>query len=558
VGTSAGLFVIDIRDSSRRLHIGAGPQLPSNSVRAIASYGDSVWVGTDAGLSLFQKGAVRVFSARNPRALGAVPLRFIQNISINEAGRVLLATRRGGVGVVTGSNGYAITRRDSLIDNDVFDILERRGRPRLYGCGAGLCAQVDDTTIVSFQAGAGLPRGEVRQVVGDQQAAYVRVARRGIFRFDGMRATPMQAPAGVSFVDATSMSFGADRALWVAGPGWVVVRRNDKWTRVDTPAGDRSLMWRVVMADGAGAFVGSSGGVVLALNRGTVWRVALGGSLPGPAVTSLRPDGRGSAWFVSGGRVVNANAADRRLSVENSPLDAEAVEFSPAGLVVAGRYTVSRRNDAGWTDMTPDVDEADPCFASVFVDRSNMLWVGARSGALYRFDGNIWLRYARPRALESPVRDARAFPTDAWALLGCTPVQSVGGNWNTFAGWDSTGAIVDVAASPSGEWFAATKDRVFRHDPKRDVWQPVGSGAQKSSAWDPPGAITAIAFDATGRLLIGTKDGFGCLVGSKLRWWNAADGIGGERVTDLAVDATTVWVGYGEDGFSAIPLAGLR
>jgi hypothetical protein len=36
----------------------------------------------------------------------------------------------------------------------------------------------------------------------------------------------------------------------------------------------------------------------------------------------------------------------------------------------------------------------------------------------------------------------------------------------------------------------------------------------------------------------------------RLRWWNVVDGIGGERVTDLAVDAHTLWVGFGEDGFS--------
>ena len=231
VGTNDGVFVFDIRDPARRSHIGAGPQLASNSVRAIASKGDSVWVATDTGLSLFRGGNTRVFTARESRSAGTAPLRFIQHIALGHHGEVLLATRRGGVGVLTRTGGFAITRRDSLIDDDVFSILERAGRPRLYGCGAGLCAQVDDTTMVSFQAGAGLPRGEVRQVVGDLPTAYVRISRRGIFRFDGKHATPVDAPKGVSLGDATSMALGADHAFWVAGPGWVFVRRDGKWKR---------------------------------------------------------------------------------------------------------------------------------------------------------------------------------------------------------------------------------------------------------------------------------------------------------------------------------------
>jgi ligand-binding sensor domain-containing protein len=84
------------------------------------------------------------------------------------------------------------------------------------------------------------------------------------------------------------------------------------------------------------------------------------------------------------------------------------------------------------------------------------------------------------------------------------------------------------------------------------------AGTLAKARWDTPGDVTSIAFDAAGRLFIGTEDGFGCLTQGHLKWWSARDGIGGERVNDLATDATTLWVGYGEDGFSAVPLADLR
>jgi ligand-binding sensor domain-containing protein len=557
VGTNAGVFVIDIRDASRRTHIIAGKRLASNSVRAIANHGDSVWVATDAGVTLFQHGNARVFSARESK--GKIPLRLINHVAFSAKGEVLLSTRRGGVGVLTPKGGYAITRRDSLIDDDVFGILERPGRPRLYACGAGLCAQVNDTTMVSFQAGAGLPRGAVRQVVGDMRAAYVFIARRGVFQFDGMRATSLNPPKGISLTDATSISLGADHALWVAGPGWVWVRRGGKWQQVAVPAG-APASWRVVVADGAGAFAGSADGVVLALNRGAEFRAVLGAGLPAPAVASLSPDGSGNAWFVNGGRVVAASTADRRFAVENSPLDAEAVDFSPsAGLLVASRWTVIRKSETGWTDMTPNVGERDPAFASVVADGGKTIWVGTRSGALYRFDGEIWMRYAQARAAVAAVRDARAFPADDWAVLGAAPMQNVSGNWSCFAGWDSTGAVVDAARSPDGQWLLATRERLFRFDQTKGRWQPLGGNGKDTRTFTgAPGAITAIAFDPAGRLFVGTTDGVGCYTGGKVRWWDVRDGLGGERVSDLAADNTTLWVGYGEDGLSAIPLALLR
>jgi hypothetical protein len=75
------------------------------------------------------------------------------------------------------------------------------------------------------------------------------------------------------------------------------------------------------------------------------------------------------------GKILGANASARTLSVEKSPVDAEAVGFSPAGvLLAAGRWMVSRKDASGWTDVTPRLSDADPAFASVFVDRQDMVW----------------------------------------------------------------------------------------------------------------------------------------------------------------------------------------
>jgi ligand-binding sensor domain-containing protein len=340
VGTNVGVYVADIRDPSQRTLIAAGPQLPSNSVRAISVRGDSVWVATDLGVSIFAKGRALVMSARDKqRSRTILPLRNVQRVAFGSKGEVFLATRRGGIGVLSGGRISTITEKDSLIGNNVYDILDRSGRPRIYACAAGVCSQVDDTTIVSFQAGAGFPRGEAQQVVGDDKTAFVRVARRGVFRFDGRHATSLNDPDNTSLRDANSISLGADHALWVAGPGFIGALRGNKWQMFQAPR----LDWRVITADGAGAFVGSSNGTVIAINRGADYKLVLGDGLPGESVVSLAPDTRGNAWFVCDGRVMTAALAQHQVTAEKSPLDAEAVEYSPAGTVFAAcRWTVNR------------------------------------------------------------------------------------------------------------------------------------------------------------------------------------------------------------------------
>jgi ligand-binding sensor domain-containing protein len=566
VGTAAGLFIVDIRDPSRVTRVTVGAQLPSNSVRAIAARGDSVFVGTDAGLSLLRGARTTVFDARVRGAQGAAPVRDIQDLAFGARGEVLVATRGAGVGVLTRSGGHAITHRDSLLDDEVFGILERPGRPRLYATAAGLCAQADDTTFVSFQAGAGIPRGAVRQVVGDGVTAYLRVARRGVYRFDGMKASAIAAPAGIPLDEAASISCGADGALWAAGHGWVGVARGGRWARAGLPADDAALDWRVVVADGAGAFAGSADGVVLAVDRGAPMRVSLGAGLPAPAVTSIAADGRGGAWLVCGGRVLRADAVSAQLAAENSPLDAQAVEISPAGdVLVVGRWTVSRRVESGWLDLLPSVTETDPCFTSVSAESDGLLWVGASSGSLYRYDGETWVRYARSRTPGGSIRDTRPYRDDSWALLAGTPAVEASGSWRGFAGWDSTAVATDLARGPRGEWVVATARGLFAYDAMKRELRPVTAravvrGAGADGGADPTAGrrVTAVAFDASGRLYIGTEDGVVWVDRDREGWLGARDGLGGVEVTELAVDDRYLWVGFARDGFSAVPRAEMR
>lgn len=569
VGTAAGLYLVDIRNGATLAHMSGGTRLPSSSVRAIAAKGDSVFVGTDAGLALFRRdpttGAITtsVFTPAVPGRFAAVPLTRIVGVGVGENGDILLATSGRGVGVITTRGGYAITRRDSLLDDKVFAIADRADGRRYFATSVGLCAQINDSTFVSFQAGAGIPRGEVRALVaGERNAFYMLVANHGIFRFDGMHAVEVESPAGVSLHTASSISVGSDGALWAAGDGWVCVRRGGKWTRATIPAADADTRWRVVVADGAGAFVGSSDGRVLALGRGGTLRVQLPGGLPAPRVASLVPDGSGGAWCLSDGRLIRAYADPRGFTMEDAPLDACAIAISPAGEVwTAGRWTVCRRTGDTWVDARPDVVEPDPAYTALVVDERGT-WVGTRTGALYRYDGEIWLRLARSSTTSrGSIDEIGTAADDAWALAAGRPSRTFDGGWRRYAGIDSGATVVDLARGPGGAWVVATDRRVLAFDPAAGAWRdaPVREWNSAGAGGLGPlqGKIRAVAFDRRGRMVLGTTEGIGLCGPNGVRWLTAADGIGGGEVSDLAVDGDRLWVGFVEDGVSVFSTRGL-
>lgn len=564
VGTSAGLFRVDVRNASRIDRIDAGPSLPSPSVRGIVAKGDSVLVATDGGIALFRGSDVSVFTPHDPGALAGVPLERLTSIAVGNRNEVLIGSRGLGAGVLTASGGYTLTRRDSLLDDIVYDVADVPGGARYFGSLAGLCAQLEDTTFAWYQAGAGIPRGEVRHIAaGPDGGLYVLVSRLGIFRFDGARAVGMPSSA-LPLRDALSISAAPDGALWACGDGWVAVHRGRSWTRQDIAAPDSTARWRTVVADGAGAFVGSDRGVVLAIGRGSALRVDLGGGLPAGRVESIAPDGNGRAWLVSGGHVLLADARASNTTLESKTSDATCVALTRDGVpVVAGRWTVRRRDAGGWTDLAPDVVEADPAYTSATVDADGRVWVGMRSGALYRFDGEIWLRMARGRGPDSGVSgvfDVRTARGGAWALVAGLPVRSVADGLDRYAGVDSTEGAVDLERSPSGEWVAVTPKHLYRFDEAARRWERVdaatlaGAPAGKRKRIERPGRLTAIAFDARGRVFLGATGGVGIVDATGERWCRVDGGVGGRDVTSLAVDGERLWIGFATDGLSVVPL----
>jgi ligand-binding sensor domain-containing protein len=562
VGTGGGLFVYDLHSENLLAHVTAGPFLPSSSVRAIAARGDSVFVGTDQGLAVFAGDTASVFTPASPGPFPAAALERIRHVDFGPDEKVFVSTYGRGLGVLEGEVGRMVTRTDSLLDNKVFGVVSS-GDTTYCATSMGLCAS-RDSVWVSFQAGAGIPRAEVRQVVAARDGGlYLLVAGSGVHRFSGSRARRISYRTLFPENDISAMALDAEGDLWACGGhGGIAVYRDERWARVGEgdPRVDEKR-WRSAYADSAfEAFFGSADGTVVVVRDQQVAELQVPAGLPSGTVTCLTQDSSGDVLALCGSFLVRIGSG--RVGVEN-PLPAVAeMGVSPGGqLWVATRSNLYRREGNAYVEVFPQLGEREVMYTAIGFDSSGALWLGTHTGTAYRYDGEIWLRMADRGELGEGA--PAVFATDGvgqvW-LLGSDGGLSVfaGDRWTTFADSTFDGAPVRaIDVTPGGAIVAATDNAIWRQEleGRWGRWARGKGGKGRIEAWDPaPARIAAIAFDGTGRLFVGTDLGLAVVDDERTVWITRVDGLGGTAVECLFVEpAGAVWVGLRNDGLTRVP-----
>ena len=183
MGTNGGVVFLDLVNNEILGKIVAGPQLPGNSVRTIDGHNGDIFVGTDDGLSINPHDAPVTFTKQDDAMF-----QEIRDVSWGIDDVMYLSTFGFGVGVVGPDTTYRITREDSLLGNKVFATAQVDTGRTYFATSLGLCAY-RDSAWVGFQAGAGLPRGSIEQMIGvGEDRFYVLIRGRGIYRFNHSRS----------------------------------------------------------------------------------------------------------------------------------------------------------------------------------------------------------------------------------------------------------------------------------------------------------------------------------------------------------------------------------
>ena len=571
VATGGGIVRYDVGNDKVVDQLTVRDGLPSNSVRTVTSDGDRVFVGTDEGLAIFGDGEPTIYTNTRPGPYDSLNFHDIRAIDFGRDGNVYLGTYGHGLGVMTPDDGHAITREDSLLDNKVYGVAEAWTTDEdgveqcdwYYATSMGLCA-FRDSVWVGFQAGAGIPRGEVRRMFELDGAYYLLVGVGGVYRFRGGRAADLSPRGVLPADDIADMTLDSRGLLWVVGRfGGIAVRQSGNWKRVSE--GERAVNeapWRSAWSDDAGGvFFGADGGLIASIRDNILDMFRIPTRFPSGAVRELTPSPAG-IFATSGTSIVTVDST-LSVSVDETPPGIKALATDGNGdLWAAGRWGIYQRHEGRYTEFVHDILEPEPSFTALCFDGGGRLWTALRSGAVYRYDGEVWLRMGEPaEVLGGAVDGLRVSGLDVWAFSGAGVARYDPRAWALFSADSLGGPVVDLAIGPGGAVVAATADRLWLFRADSDDWQPVsvaGGGNVRPFRAPPSRAIRRVTFDPDGNIYLGTSGGLALIGPAGVRWLGPADGIGGRAVADVLVDDRgALWIGFGSDGLTRVPVKSL-
>ncbi len=562
VGTSGGLYIYDLGLGELAGYTGVGASLPSNSVRAIAERNDTVFVGTDAGLTLFYADTIEVFTPSSPGLFTGAPLDHIRRIDFGLDDTIYLSTYGRGLAVLNRDSSWVVTREDTLLDDKVFGMVQEDDTTFYFVTSMGLCA-FRDSVWVNFQAGAGIPRAEITQIVPASEGGYyLLVAGRGVYLFDGVRARRVTFRDLFPENEVAAIVVDSRGTLWACGRhGGIAAYRNGHWTEVDQDNpiyGKRR--WRSACADTVGSvFFGSADGTVLTIRDNVINSFSLPAGLPSGRVTDIVSDSSGVVYLLNGSYLLRLTDGIGTVSIEHPSPVVIDIAVSPSGeLWTATRWGIYRSVDGSYVEFTQRPEQREPVYSAIGFDARGALWAGVENGSVHRFDGQIWMRLADAGELKAgSARFFCAHPSGGMWIVGSDggAARYLGGRWLDFdrSVFDDR-PVQDLSVSPAGIPVAATDYNIWGYD-EQDGWKTVAFGydpadSTAQTGWDRSSpTIHAIQFDPAGRLYVATEKGIAIIEQEGLRWLTTGQGLGGEAVISLLVAPdSALWAGFRTDG----------
>lgn len=553
IGTNGGVVLFDLLDNEIVGKISAGPSLPGNSVRVIQSHDGHVYVGTDEGLAIDPLGTVLASNKSDD-----VVFSDVRSISWGESGSMYVGTYGHGVGVVEGEIVRRITRADSLLSDNVFAVAAIDTGRVYYATSQGLCAY-RDSAWVGFQAGAGLPRGQVRQMIEvGADRFYLLIEGQGVYRFNHNRSVSLQADDVFSNGDVAAITLGPDGSLWAAGRfGRIARYRGDVWTvQASDDADVAQARWRSAHTGPEGdIFFGSADGLLVTVEEGSLRKVFIPSALPSGYVGPIAEGADGRTYVVNGPHLLSASARSDGFSEEGTAGSVFSVATSRDGQVwVATPWGLLRREGHGWVDAKPDIGPKTLLFVSLAIDGSKQVWAGAHTGEVYRYDGQFWVAFATAYELPGPIfRITIDGEQNVWAFTRSGGAHRYDGvSWMTYPLSEFDSLLVRDAALDAGGRVVVVTERA--------IWRYAMEGWQRVLAADPTqiGRYRAVCFDADGRMYLGTTEGLALVSQDREYFIGARDGLRGRDVTTLLIDREDqLWVGFRDDGIARISVENL-
>jgi ligand-binding sensor domain-containing protein len=560
VATNGGVLFLNVFAGTVVSALTAADGLGDNSVRTFFEEPGRMFVGTDDGLSVCDRTA-----AGRLRVAPAGRYGSVRDVTFGPSSALYVCTYGRGVARIRDDEVTWITRADSLLDDKVFAAVEIDDRTVYYATSMGLCGWVD-SVWVNFQAGSGLPRGEVRDVIRASEAElptgepavdlYVLVAGGGVFRFDGRRARDVSPRQIIRNGAVEAIALANDGTLWAVGRfGGLARQRDGEWTSLGESDSElRAAQWRCVHVGRSGiVYFGAAGGTIAAFDGRELRKISVPSALPGDHIGPMLETERGEKLIACDGYLISTKDDNSGFVVEKDfgSVLAIAVDSSDAPWVAA-RWGLYRKQAGRWSEIIPDV-EPRPRITCIGFDSRGHLWAVDTAGGACRFDGELWVRLAGPGEIaDAPLNGLAIDRRDRiWAHTKSGGVFGLDGTpWRRYglAQIDSAG-VVDITTDHQGMPVVLTPSGVWFYGP-RGAWRRIETPLRSEI-----GEYRAIGFDSKGRIYLGTEQGVTLIAGGATSTILPGGGLRGSDVTSILIDRDGfLWVGFRKDGLSRISL----
>ena len=541
--------------------------LPQRQVLALLQDSDGyLWLGTYGGLSRYNGQRMENYTTGD-----GLTANVVRDLAEDAAGRLVIATRGGGVCVREGAGFDCFTSPDHLVDNDVLDLEPDHegglwiatadglshwgaGAVRHYttreGLPSGACNRVvqDDDGIVWAGTLAGLarlgPRGRFEPVTHPElEGRPVQMllptpdglwvgAEGGLYRLRGERLERIALPpgfAGTVFTDAARDAFGA---VWLTTPQGVLVHEDGRFRIITQANGLLSdVTHRVLIDHERTIWFGTEAGLSK-LAPGPFETYGVRDGLPHSFVRALGEDDRGRLWIGTRGGGVAVMDPGPSAPAAAGGDGADLAGGGPDGLVAATPFST-----LGTEDGLP----SNQVYALSFAGDGRML-VGTSEG-LALVDGEVRRVY----------REVDGLPADGIRSLLLDPgggfwVGTTGGlaHWNegrivSFPHLPviSEANIIDLEIDAGGRlWLGLAAGGVAVFDGREVTRLGRAEGFTDQTVW-------SLDRDLEGRIWIGSN-GTGALrvdEDGDVRRFTTADGLIDDFVWQVLCDsAGQVWL----------------
>ena len=552
IGTNGGVVVYDLLTGRVTAPEEIGSRLPSQSIRVITDRGGTIYIGTDRGLLMSGSTGIETYSSSSRSYFAD-----IRRICFDSAGGLYLCTFGHGVVHLRDGRSSVITKTDSLLANKVYALYQPDEETTYYATALGLCAYTDESWVW-YQAGYGLPRGEVIAIEPlDATEFYVLIRGRGIYRFNGERGRRVPLEYQFQEQDVAAIVVAPDGALWAAGRyGGLSRLQYGNWTSYNDASPEiQHAQWRCAYRDDHGdLFFGASDGLVARVRNGTLSTFRIASTLPSNAVSALEEAPENGLLIVSGGHLLQfSNGTFDPIETAGHVV---SLAVSPDSVLwIATRWGLFRQADGMVRDLTPPVAGLRSYFTSLAFDSTGGLWAGSYDGKVFRYDGALWLplgdRDELPgESVDQLVVDSR---NRVWMLGRPDGLARYGGGvWELYPREQFDGdSLGTIAIDNNGRAVLCTSTSVWRFS--------EGAGWNVQKLPESMGYVDAFTCDSKGWLYLATVNSLHVARPDTMLAFDLPSGLRGSVPAALRVDrGGWLWIGFRESGLVRVRLSDLK